>query len=454
MPHQAAPIPMQQDPPDAFAEQANRDPLAAVSVYERLKADPNTSNATKDQAAEVLHLELAEHGQRILIKYLDGEQQAPSRADFVDGGNYFEAALGLPQASAFDESRMWFFKGRAAIFDRQYADAVASLERSIILDPDHAYAYNALGIAYLEQVPSDPDPRRHEMYDRAVNAFNDALRFAPNWAYPHHNLALAFSEQGDFKSAESQYQDAMKHAPGYSYLPYNLGVLFQRMHRLDDAERLYKQALDQADKNYQRGFVPPVFPWIERADILNGLGTVAAARNKSSEAERYYRYALGDATGLSAAKYNLAVLLSARGPSPEAVDLWRQNINSTDDPSLALASRIALAKYFDEVVRSRYMAAAEYLDVIKIASDNLVARRELARIYTSEQRFQEAYDQLTALRSLSSDDPQIAEDFADVAARLGRFSEAAKAYREAAIGFHTKKDRKRVERSLKSVDGN
>jgi predicted negative regulator of RcsB-dependent stress response len=131
----------------------------------------------------------------------------------------------------------------------------------------------------------------------------------------------------------------------------------------------------------------------------------------------------------------------------------RANINSKDDTSLTLASRLALAKYFDQA-RREDLATTEYLDVVKVASDNLVARRQLARIYTSEQRFPEAYDQLTALRSLSPKDPQVAEDFADVAARLGRSSEAIKAYREASSEFRTKKDRKRVERSLKSVGGN
>mgnify|MGYP000486061599 CR=1 FL=1 len=35
---------------------------------------------------------------------------------------------------------------------------------------------------------------RYESAIRALLAFRDAIRNAPNWAYPFHNMALAFSQ--------------------------------------------------------------------------------------------------------------------------------------------------------------------------------------------------------------------------------------------------------------------
>ena len=58
-------------------------------------------------------------------------------------------------SSAFDEARMLFCRGRALIFDHAYGAARTMLERSIRLDPARGYAYNALGIAYLEQIAAN-----------------------------------------------------------------------------------------------------------------------------------------------------------------------------------------------------------------------------------------------------------------------------------------------------------
>lgn len=428
-----------------FARLAQADPLAAVPTYERMASDPGVSQDSRRQLAEVLRVALEEHGQQVLIQYLHGEQIPQTKAAFDLGARYFEEALRLPEATAFDESRMWFCKGRALIFDRdesRYQQAVALLERSILLDPDHAYAYNALGIAYLEQV------RRHpEFYPRAVSAFHDALRFAPAWAYPMHNLALTWSEQGNFALAVNSYRMAMRLAPQYSYLPYNLALVNQRMNRLDEADQLYRVALRQAEENRESGLTPAVTPWRERADIFNGLGAVAASRRKFKLAQDYYERALQDDPGLEAAKYNLANLLARAGPSTRAVDLWRSNIAAAPQEP---ASRLALAAYL-ESNGDRSAATREYEGAVRVAPAHVAARQALARLYENDGRWQDAYEQLKAARGLSPEHPGIAEEFGDAAAKAGRPGEAAAAYREAIRLFVQGRDRKRV--SLKLLAG-
>ena len=428
-----------------FARLANADPLAAIPVYQRVAADPAVPEQTRRENAEILRVALEEHGQQILITYLHGEQLPQSKSAFELGARYFEEALRLPDATAFDESRMWFCRGRALIFDHQesqYQDAVRLLDRSILLDPAHAYAYNALGIAYLEQVRQHP-----EYYQRAVAAFHDALRFAPDWAYPMHNLALAWSEQGNFAAAMDSYRAAMRLAPQYSYLPYNLALLNQRMNRLDDADRLYRTALRQAEENRRSGLVPPVTPWREHADVLNALGSVAAARHKYKDAQDFYQRALQDDPQLTEAKYNLAVLLSRAGPSQRAVDLWRENIAARPQEP---ASRLALGAYLAQN-GDKDGAIREYEAAVMIAPDHVAARRELAKLYADQSRWQDAYDQLREARGLTPGHPGIAEEFGDAAAKLGRLVEAADAYREAVTLYSAASDRKRAERKLSAA---
>jgi tetratricopeptide (TPR) repeat protein len=433
-------IPTNARPPQSrelFEDLADCDPLVAVPLYEQAVADRNTPAATKAGMGETLRVALADHGQEILAEYIEGEQSGLTQGDFDQGREYFEHAVLLPGASAFDESRLFFFRGREMIFERKFQDAIQSLERSILLDPNRAYSYNALGLAYLEM----------GNFPRAIAAFNDALQFAPNWSYPRHNLALAFSQQGNFAAAQDQYQLAMRNTPHYSYLPYNLGLIKQRMNRLDDAEQLYKQALIQAKENRDSGLMPTVFPWTERADILNALGTVAAARNKNGKAQRYYRSALVDAPALAAAKYNLAMVLSQKVKTQqEAVDLWRQNAGAPDS-AIALASRLALGDYFAGQKAGRVQAIAEYVEAVKLDDSNLAARRALAQLYIEGERWPEAYEQCQALRSHPPQPPEVAEQFAQAAAKLGGLAEAADACREAARLFPNR-DRKRVERKL------
>lgn len=428
-----------------FARLVQTDPLAAIPIYNQMASDPGVSKESARQNAEILRVALEEHGQQVLVQYLHGEQNPQTKAAFELGGRYFEEALRLAQATAFDESRMWFCKGRALIFDHEdshYQAAVGLLERSILLDPDHAYAYNALGIAYLEQV------RRHpEYYSRAVAAFHDALRFAPAWAYPMHNLALAWSEQGNFAAAADSYRMAMRLAPQYSYLPYNLALLDERRNRLDEAEQLYQLALRDAEENRQSGLVPAVAPWRERADIFNGLGAVAAARRKFKSAQDYYERALQDDPGLAAARYNLANLLSRAGPSSRAADLWRANIAAFPQEP---ASRLALAAYFEKY-GDKTRAIREYEGAVQVAPQHIAARRSLAKLYAGDNRWQDAYQQLKEARTLSPEQAGIAEEFGDAAAKTGRTAEAAESYRSASRLFSGRSDRTRVEGKLKAL---
>ena len=328
---------------------------------------------------------------------------------------------------------MWFCKGRALIFDKKYSEAEQLLERSIALDSDHAYAYNALGIAYLEQVPQHP-----ELFARAVAAFHDALHFAPDWAYPMHNLALAYSEQGKLAEAEGMYKLAMRIAPDYSYLPYNLGLLYQRVNRLDEAEQMYRLALKNA---------PAVTPSKERANIHNALGSLEAARKKWTAAKADYEQALQDSPGLNAANYNLAVLLSRDGPADRAVKLWKANIDADQNEP---ASRLALAAYLARQ-KDRPGAIREYEAALALAGKNVAARRELAKLYEADNRWQDAYLQLQTAHQASPQQAVIAEELGDAALKLGQKDEALEAYAAAVKLTTSRTDRKRLEDKRKSA---
>ena len=224
----------------------------AVEAGRILPSDPENAftalNGLRRKLAKQDYLEQANRlraaleiqGQQVLLRYLKGEQQPQTQAEFITGAAYFEAAKLLTPESLLLDARAAFCLGRAAIFDKEYLKASDRLERAARLDPTGAYSYNALGIAYLEQAN----------YEQAILAFRDAMRLAKRWAYPAHNLALAYTQLGDYDKAIETYKQAIEQAPDFAYLPYNLGLVYQRLNRRKEAEKAYREAIAKAESGY------------------------------------------------------------------------------------------------------------------------------------------------------------------------------------------------------------
>jgi tetratricopeptide (TPR) repeat protein len=373
--------------------------------------------------SDKLRVALEDKGQQVLIHYLAGEAVPQDRDDFLRGERYFQAAESLTPDSVYLQSRIFFCQGRVSIFDRNYDRAITLLERAVGLDPQRAYAYNALGIAYLERA----------QYERAVLAFRDAANRAPYWAYPLHNMALAFVERGDYENAIRTYRRAMQLAPGAVYLSYNLGLVYQRTNRPKDAAKLYAQAL-KLDPNNAR--------------VLNAMGSLRAGAGKPAEAETLYRHALAIDPNLLSARYNLGTLLSTDSKrGAEAVALWRDNL--TRD-SKDLPSRLALAGFLAKQ-GNHSEAAQEYELVLAQRPDYVAARLALADSYTKTGHPAEALAQLQSVLVSQPDNPEILERTAQVYLALGRNADARAAYERALPFVSSRSARNRIRAALKKL---
>jgi tetratricopeptide (TPR) repeat protein len=366
--------------------------------------------------AEKLRVALEDKGQQVLLKYLAGEAAPQTRDDFVRGEAYFEAALPLAPDSLFLQSRAYFCQGRAAMFAKDYLTAKTLLERSIGMDPERAYAYNALGIISLERAD----------YDAAIPAFREASKRAPYWAYPRHNLALAYVEKGDYESAIRTYLRAMQLAPKVPYLPYNLGLLYQRLNRPRDAEGQYRKALAMDSEN---------------AQALNALGALKAEAGHRAEAEQLYKQALAADPALLAARYNLGQLLAADTKrAAEAPALWRDNLER--DPQ-HLPSRIALARYLASNGNVAE-AAREYAAIVASKPDYVAARLALAEVSPND-----AIPQLEAALKVQPDNPEVLERAAKAYASAGRKADAEASLRKALALSTDSAAKKRIRLELK-----
>ncbi len=367
-----------------------------------------------------LRVAIEDRGQQALLRYLAGDQIPQSRDQFASGAVYFQAGQVLTPQSPLLQSREAFCRGRVLIFDKQYPRATAQLEHALRLEPNGAYSYNALGIAYLEQAN----------YTRAVQGFRDAARLAPYWAYPLHNLALAYSEVGDYEAAIRTYEHAMRLAPQYSYLPYNLGLLYQRLNRRREAETQYRKAL---------ALTPDL------AEPHNALGFLYASAGKTNEAERSYRLALDKNPELLAARHNLAVLFaSQRQRSAEAISLWQENLVRAKE---YLPSRISLAEALAGLDRVPE-AVEEYKAVVGLRPDYVAARIALAQLLVRARQPDAALEQLREALQRKPGNAAAYEQIGDIETSGGHPVEARTAYRAALERTVEPKVRKRLQRKL------
>jgi tetratricopeptide (TPR) repeat protein len=368
------------------------------------------------EQAEKLRVALEDRGQQVLLKYLAGEAAPQNRDDFVRGEAYFEAALPLAPESLFLQSRAYFCQGRAAMFAKDYVTAKTLLERSVGLDPDRAYAYNALGIISLERAD----------YDGAIPAFREANKRAPYWAYPMHNLALAYMEKGDYESAIQTYLRAMQLAPKVPYLPYNLGLLYQRMNRPRDAEAQYRKALAMDANN---------------AQILNALGALKAETGHRADAEQFYKRALAADSASLPARYNLGQLLASDPKrASEAATLWQENLARD---AQHLPSRIALARYLAST-GNKADAAREYEVIVAAKPDYVAARLALVDV-----KPEDAIAQLEFALKIQPDNPEILERAGKAYKSAGRTADAEASLRKALALVTDGASRKRIKQELK-----
>jgi len=94
-------------------------------------------------------------------------------------------------------------------------EAIEYLERATARFPEDYQGFNYLGVAYA----------RKEMYNRAVGAFQAALRIRPNVPSIHYNLGLAYQADGLPEMAREAFQNALRLEPSYDKAAEALRVL-------------------------------------------------------------------------------------------------------------------------------------------------------------------------------------------------------------------------------------
>lgn len=204
------------------------------------------------------------------------------------------------------------------------AAAVERLHEVLAIEPQHAFAHNRLGAAFVNL----------GRYPEAEREFRRAIELQPRFAKPYFNLGIVLFWQGDLNAAEAAYLSAVELDPENVEALVSLGMTLGTVGRLGDAKSCFDRALQVQPRN---------------VSTLCSLGWMASVEGRFEEAEAMFRRALEIDPRRSHAWAPIADL---RRMTPADSD-WLEGVMRVIEggvPPLEEASlQFALGKYFDDV---------------------------------------------------------------------------------------------------------
>jgi Tfp pilus assembly protein PilF len=388
---------------------------------------------------------LADRGQQVVARYgigdlLPGDPEKLVETDFRNAERAFAAAIALVsngvdsgRVRAELEARRLFCRGRAEAFhkDRLLSARKALFAAREAASPTISEIENALGLTYLEE-GSD--------YGAAALHFTRAISLSPRWAYPRHNLALTYAEQGNYTAAQREYRAAIAVLPNHGYLQYNLGLLLHRSNRRKAAAEAYAGALAGFRKSAD-GYRERAAEWRERlpresgtafrraeelrrsgAEVHNAQGALWESQGQWDLAIGEYEEALKLKPELCAARHNLAIAQQKRNGGRSAaaqakvIHLLEENVKLCGNqfhPSLLRLATVYLAE------GKRAQAEGLFQRAATAVPGNLEALVGLARIAAEEGEYATARKILTDAIGSARAHPSLHEELATLMQKMG-----------------------------------
>jgi predicted O-linked N-acetylglucosamine transferase (SPINDLY family) len=128
----------------------------------------------------------------------------------------------------------------------RHAEALASFDRALALDPDHAIAHYNRGITLGNM----------KRYEEALTSHNRALILQPDYVAAHNHRGAMLRELGHYQEALSSYERALELDPHHLSSIFNRGNLLVKLSRIEDAVRNFSELVTLApDYDYAQGYL-------------------------------------------------------------------------------------------------------------------------------------------------------------------------------------------------------
>jgi tetratricopeptide (TPR) repeat protein len=147
-----------------------------------------------------------------------------------------------------DSPKLWNERGVCLHQAGRRADAIASYERAVSVDPGYQLAWNNLGVVRAGEPP-----------EAAVEAFRGALAGERPLFAARLNLGLLVLQRHQLRQALDEYQQALAEQSGSAVAWNGVGLVLMELRRFEDARNAFGRAVDSeagmAGAHYNPSFV-------------------------------------------------------------------------------------------------------------------------------------------------------------------------------------------------------
>jgi tetratricopeptide (TPR) repeat protein len=273
--------------------------------------------------------------------------------------------------------------------------ALAAFDAAVRMAPRSAQAHFNRGFA-LKQLGR---------LDEAVAAYRTALAIDPRMVEAHHNMAVALNETGRLDEALDAADTAVALSPASAEAHYNRGVVLAGTARHEEALAAYDAALKRR----------PVYPdaHIARASSLRAL-------RRSDEAAEAIETAIAQEPTRSDARVAKALILRDAGQFEAALAAAEETLEHAPDNADALFAKAGIL----EQLRRNAEALAIYDALIALDPKSVPARANRGTALRTLRRFEEAFAAFEELLSELPDALPLQINRAGLLNELDRFEEA------------------------------
>jgi tetratricopeptide (TPR) repeat protein len=223
-------------------------------------------------------------------------------------------------------------------------------------------------------------------FDEAIDRYNSALSWKPDYPEAHFFLGNALDQQGKLDEAITEYQKALGYQPILEQTHIFLGAALTKQQKLEEAKVQYLAALK----------VNP-----ESAVAHNNLAKLLQTEGKLDEAMEHYSAALKFDPGLAQARNNLGVILLARNKTTEGTRELREALR-LNPGDLETEYNLALAL----IQQQQWNESAELLGkVVEKRGNDANAHCQFAIALTHLQRTREALSHFASALLIQPDFP-------------------------------------------------
>ena len=205
-------------------------PVARASDYQSFR------RAVGADLSQQLSVENATAGGMVPPADMKADELLESARAAADNGNLALAEVLLKRATEVDPKNKFAWNNLGLIYlqTRQDDQAITAFQKQIDVNPYDEFAYNNLGRVYWNE----------RKYDDAVKAFNKQLENNPLDKFAHANLGAMYAEWHKYDQAVPELEKAASLAPDNAELQVSLGDAYLNLGQDDKALAAFDHAVE------------------------------------------------------------------------------------------------------------------------------------------------------------------------------------------------------------------